>query len=431
MESPELRPLPPLARLPAPPLPAHSDAGSEEEDEEFYSPRGSSLGGRESSIGTESGSRRVFSAVSGENFAGRTSSSRSSSSSVSPEQSHSITLSPPASFSPRRRQPKSPETTPPHNAELVSSSTHNQNVQSSSCSCSSSFSSSRSTPERDSGEEDTHSPSISQHSSSPNKILEKNPNGSSEEKILESNEDPSLSLKFHSEQELLRLSNASSESGNSVSSSSAFSLPSSPEKMVHHHNFDQSPRISSVSDRFKLPGLSSLPLSPTLLSSPETERGFIGFFNAVPQRKQWEIPVLSTASVDNVVDQTAGFPVPPQRKQWEVPILSTRVAPLHPLPPPPPPPPLQQQRRQWETPPPLKAVGEPIWGPPELMPPSRPFVLKKPATNVSPVELPLPQSLREAEEPLKPRLKALHWDKVRTSSSREMAWDQLKSSSFR
>lgn len=35
------------------------------------------------------------------------------------------------------------------------------------------------------------------------------------------------------------------------------------------------------------------------------------------------------------------------------------------------------------------------------------------------------------EETPKPKLKPLHWDKVRASSGREMVWDQLKSSSFR
>lgn len=35
------------------------------------------------------------------------------------------------------------------------------------------------------------------------------------------------------------------------------------------------------------------------------------------------------------------------------------------------------------------------------------------------------------EETPKPKLKTLHWDKVRASSDREMVWDQLKSSSFK
>jgi hypothetical protein len=33
------------------------------------------------------------------------------------------------------------------------------------------------------------------------------------------------------------------------------------------------------------------------------------------------------------------------------------------------------------------------------------------------------------DEP-RPKLKPLHWDKVRTSSDRDMVWDRLKSNSF-
>lgn len=40
------------------------------------------------------------------------------------------------------------------------------------------------------------------------------------------------------------------------------------------------------------------------------------------------------------------------------------------------------------------------------------------------------ESLERNEENSKPKLKALHWDKVRASSDRAMAWDHIKSSSF-
>lgn len=53
---------------------------------------------------------------------------------------------------------------------------------------------------------------------------------------------------------------------------------------------------------------------------------------------------------------------------------------------------------------------------------------------VSPVELPpvSSQNFEESsEESSKPKLKPLHWDKVRASSDREMVWDQLRSSSFK
>lgn len=77
---------------------------------------------------------------------------------------------------------------------------------------------------------------------------------------------------------------------------------------------------------------------------------------------------------------------------------------------PPPPPPLPPPRF-WEA----QQVVESDLGFPELVPPSRPGLSVK----------------NESEETtLKPKLKPLHWDKVRASSDRAMVWDQLKSSSF-
>ncbi|KAK4483009.1 hypothetical protein RD792_010185 [Penstemon davidsonii] len=99
------------------------------------------------------------------------------------------------------------------------------------------------------------------------------------------------------------------------------------------------------------------------------------------------------------------------------------ISPLHqqmmsPLPPPPPP------------------------RPPSLITPLRPFAVENP-TLISPIEL-LPLASNDSESPnkekereqnneitRKPKLKPLHWDKVRASSDREMVWDQLKSSSFK
>ncbi|CAK8542571.1 unnamed protein product [Lathyrus sativus] len=372
LESPELRPLPPLARLPEPPLPPpRGDTYSDEEDEEFYSPRGSSLGTRESSGGTGSGSRRAFSAIAAGKSNESSSVSCSSSSFGSPAQSHSMSLSPPASSSPRRTQQKSPETTP----------IQNQHVQYCSSS-SSSFSSSRTTPERDFDKEKENAslPSNAHASSSSSLSLQ--------ERFMEKTENASLS------EQPPRLSNHSS------ASSSAFSLPSSPEKnMMMHQGFDQSPRMSSVSDMSKLPGLSSLPLSPALLSSPETERGG---FSCNPN--QWG---------------TFSYAMPAlQRKHWEVPVLPKPIAP-------PPPPPLPRQRRHWEMSATSAIVDQPrsILKPPVLVPPSRPFVLQNQTTN---------ESLGgNFEESLKPKLKPLHWDKVRTSSDREMVWDQMNSMSFK
>ncbi|GMI64454.1 Formin 2, formin homology 2 [Hibiscus trionum] len=76
---------------------------------------------------------------------------------------------------------------------------------------------------------------------------------------------------------------------------------------------------------------------------------------------------------------------------------------------PPPPPPLPPPRF-WET-----NSG----GPPVLVAPSRPVVLQ------------CNEGLeRNAADTPKPKLKPLHWDKVRASSDRAMVWDQIKSSSF-
>ncbi|KAG8369400.1 hypothetical protein BUALT_Bualt14G0007200 [Buddleja alternifolia] len=88
------------------------------------------------------------------------------------------------------------------------------------------------------------------------------------------------------------------------------------------------------------------------------------------------------------------------------------VGQVPPTPPPPPP------ARFWEAGPPT--------GPPELVAPSRKVVNGEKGS--------LGYSGSKSEEMMmmmmKPKLKPLHWDKVRASSDRAMVWDQLKSSSF-
>ncbi|CAI9107240.1 OLC1v1006556C2 [Oldenlandia corymbosa var. corymbosa] len=112
-DSPELRPLPPLyGHNTVRRNYGNGDVGSAttEEGDEFYSPRGS-LGGRESSIGTGSASRRGFPPVEAETLghSSSTSSSSSSTGSDSPVRSVSPSISPPASLSPKVSRPKSPE----------------------------------------------------------------------------------------------------------------------------------------------------------------------------------------------------------------------------------------------------------------------------------------------------------------------------------
>ncbi|CAL0315353.1 unnamed protein product [Lupinus luteus] len=449
MDSPELQPLPPLARQGSELRRAREEVVStaEEDEEEFYSPKGS-VGGGGSSNGTGSGSRRVLSEMAAENFVGRSSDSSSSSFSssfASPDRSHSISLSPPVSISPRK-SPENGTTTVQAPTEtlavdggsfLSSSSLSSAHVQSRAMSpvknqhVRESCSSMSSTPEQ---ECQTQSPLLSPISLSPNRAPEKNPDVKVQSCCVLPNKNDGVSSPP-------RLSNGS---GKSVSSSSEFSIPSQGNVANENHNqiLDHSPTISDVSDRYRHYPLSSLPLSPSLLSSPETELNSNPNLNHASnqsQRKHWEIPDLLTPPIaESVTVENV-----PTRKHWEIPVLPTLVvssirvsAPAPPAPPPLPPPPLvSRQRKQWEVPAasPLMPVGQPISRPPELMPPSRPFVLQTPTTKISPAEL--PQSLgvieESPDEASKPKLKPLHWDKVRASSGREMVWDHLGSSSFK
>lgn len=65
--------------------------------------------------------------------------------------------------------------------------------------------------------------------------------------------------------------------------------------------------------------------------------------------------------------------------------------------------------------------------PPPPPPPPSQFLEIRATVSLSP---PGGDSDPEKEENLKPKLKPLHWDKVRASSSRVMVWDQIKSNSF-
>ncbi|KAF8089680.1 hypothetical protein N665_0499s0008 [Sinapis alba] len=118
-------------------------------------------------------------------------------------------------------------------------------------------------------------------------------------------------------------------------------------------------------------------------------------------------------------------PPPPNRAAFQAitqdrhPLFS-RVSPrrsppsLHTPPPPPPPPPPQ-----------LRQI--------------RPKLSNTEADDLSrklAFKTPSPKAVEEAktesaEDPSRPKLKPLHWDKVRASSDRATVWDQLKSSSFR
>ncbi|XP_043720164.1 formin-like protein 1 [Telopea speciosissima] len=111
----------------------------------------------------------------------------------------------------------------------------------------------------------------------------------------------------------------------------------------------------------------------------------------------------------------------------------TRISSISRQPPsvPPPPPPLPlPQHRFWEAPIRPLSTRDAVGLPPELIVPSRPVGFQMSGAR-SPVELAQnSESVERNEETPKPKLKPLHWDKVRASSDRAMVWDQLKSSSF-
>ncbi|KAB5569726.1 hypothetical protein DKX38_003519 [Salix brachista] len=465
LESPELRPLPPLNRENSTRNYGNGevwyisttnnnnrDGREEEEEDEFYSPRGS-LDGRESSSGTGSGSRRVFvAAAAAASFDAKSfdsSSSYSSSTSASPSRSQSLSISPPLSLSStpksrtllvaqslpqpplevdnERESPSSSASSPdvsPRNV-LSSASTsprvsHRNNVlmrspslsparilknnlaQNTPSSSPSSVSSSRGRVLNDLAPFNVQSPSLSSVSTSPgNGVLEKTPSLITSIGLDQTAQSPSLSIASTSPERGLEKSPPPSPIVSNVLGRIQMMFPS----LSASKSSFSSTRISNVSDHDKM--------SPTLLSSACSS----------PDRNTPDASPRMTSSVlglnariSNVLEQPMSGPPPP--------------------PPPPPPPRLSilQPQRQWEAPSVYASstpTAQPISKPPALIPPSRPFVLQS-TTNVSPIELPpSSKTAGDAEETPKPKLKPLHWDKVRASSDREMVWDHLKSSSFK
>ncbi|GMI85698.1 hypothetical protein HRI_002239100 [Hibiscus trionum] len=444
MYSPELRPLPPLSRQNTGRNFRDGEVDSVTEDdgdeeEEFYSPRGS-LGGRESSTGTGSESRRVFTAIDVKTNESSSSStcSCSSSSSGSPARSQSLSISPPVSSSPRRPDPKSPEPVhiQPHlspermliDSPRVSDASINGHIRSPPLSLTST------SPER------VQSPSLS----SPNRVLIKKLDAS-----IQNFKDFVQNMK-------VPLILASADGTNSPAKhapsndSSVCSASTSPDRALNEDKqqsplpngvFVESPEMSPLQvdslDYNKAPSLSSL-------ASSSPERGLEKSPDASPlrlsnalrkpvlspppppplpkQRRLWEKPVSSVPFAQQI--SKPPVPPPPPRRLWEKPVSSVPFA--RQMPPPPPPPP--KQRRLWEKPvssvPSAQQISKP---PPPLIPSSTTF-------KVSPLEMPTrseSEAIEESEEGSKPKLKPLHWDKVRASSDREMVWDHLRSSSFK
>ncbi|KAL9339974.1 hypothetical protein Peur_066193 [Populus x canadensis] len=118
-----------------------------------------------------------------------------------------------------------------------------------------------------------------------------------------------------------------------------------------------------------------------------------------------------------------------QNEQVTVSVGKQFVPPKLPPPPPPPPP-----SRFWEMPVGFRMAQEVnlgIPGPPVLVMPAKPVLVQDHAMPVMANEqMQSNGSVERNEESMKPKLKPLHWDKVRASSDRAMVWDQIKSSSF-
>ncbi|KAL6499957.1 hypothetical protein OROGR_027867 [Orobanche gracilis] len=221
-----------------------------------------------------------------------------------------------------------------------------------------------------------------------------------------------------------------------------FALPLPPSSSSPKRHSESSPTSSNVSDHsVESPVRISNPVhtNTTILRSPLEIRGsiFPESATALPLNSPCSESCLiniqeSSLRILNVSDQKVESLIrissPLQHN------ASTIV--LVPPPPPPPPSPPPPQSKVWESPEtPTPPAENPIV-PPAMITPS-----------IFPIELTSndPQTVKKDEEKetkyssedvdrsgdsiLKPKLKPSHWDKVRASSNRDMAWDQLKCSS--
>lgn len=188
---------------------------------------------------------------------------------------------------------------------------------------------------------------------------------------------------------------------------SPFHTRSSPPKSLNPINLN-SPAHSSSSDNSPSVVLNSS--SPRSLASKSPD-SFLNFPAPLPRyippppprEPRTYTPFSPSSSEDGARNSS------PQSFEF----LGVRRGPTPSRPPPPPPPP---PPKSWES--------KSLPGPPELLAPSRTVVVQ----NMSGVAGNLESKSEETNS--KPKLKPLHWDKVRASSDRAMVWDQLKSSSF-
>ncbi|KAK6940402.1 Formin, FH2 domain [Dillenia turbinata] len=430
-DSPELRPLPPLAQQRSfERNEGNRDevSGGEEESEVFYSPRGTS-GGRESSIGTGSGSRRMFAGSAADNLVvGRSSDSSSpssytSSSSGSPVRSISLSVSPPGSLSPRPKSPENvaspaPVITGPPPPALPREYYESQPAYK----LKSLSPSPVSSPERVidqhldslsslSGDLSSESPERGERTClSPERVLEKHQDSSSVERACLS---PERLIEKRLDSSSYGSDNLVVESPERVKRAS-LSLERSLEK--HPGSILAESGDSSDSDGSASPErIERIPFPPGSLMEKQPD-------SSVPEADDLSSGLESPERIENGPQQPSSIPLPPPPPplppQLTMPMATTPASARH--------------RRHWEIPSPSTPMCKPIVKLPELVTPSRPVVVLQSPATVSPMELPPSlESEEKSEEIQKPKLKPLHWDKVRASSDREMVWDHLRSSSFK
>ncbi|WOL11256.1 formin-like protein 1 [Canna indica] len=173
-----------------------------------------------------------------------------------------------------------------------------------------------------------------------------------------------------------------------------------------------SSNIASSPSRSSPPTSSSPPSRPRQLLRPPTP-------SPPKRRPRSHSPPSSPLDVDcdkkAGTVQSSGKKLRSPRKIGEFARISVKVE-QNPPPPPPPPPPAGFLEGQ--------NVNMAAFQPPPLLPPRNTVVWSSS----------MPQDYSNAgekhEENPRPKLKPLHWDKVRASSDRAMVWDQLKSGSF-
>ncbi|GMP90103.1 hypothetical protein CsSME_00041377 [Camellia sinensis var. sinensis] len=199
------------------------------------------------------------------------------------------------------------------------------------------------------------------------------------------------------------------------------SIDSSPRiSNVSIQNAESSARISNVSNQ--------IAESPARISNAVLDKSANKRNSRSPSLSSFSSPEKPPIKTQNSSPRISNVSHPNSVSPVRISSTIQRPVVVYVAPPPPPPPP---PPRHWEIPIPTQSIRQAISKPPVLVTPSRPVAVHSP-TLISPTELlPNSQNVEKNEETPKPKLKPLHWDKVRASSDREMVWDQLKSSSFK